>query len=293
MKVIIAGAGGLVGSATAGHFTTQGENVMALDHAGLDISSEKNVNAVLDRERPDVVINCAAWTDVDACELDYQRAVRANALGPELLALGCRRVGALLITISTDYVFDGEKHGFYTQRDQPNPLSKYAMSKLAGEQRAQQAWARTIVVRSGYIFGEGGTNFLSTFLARTQSGDTVKVVNDSFGTPTYAPHLAARLYELARMDLPGLYHVVNSGAGASFEDFARAALAITGRNSKLLESTNMAALKRLAPRPKNSRLKCLLSDALGLRPMPYWKDAVKSFVAGETAPVAAQLGVPR
>jgi len=292
MKVIIAGAGGLVGRATAGHFTTQGGNVMALDHAGLDISSEKNVNAVLDRERPDAVINCAAWTDVDACELDYQRAVRANALGPELLALGCRRVGALLITMSTDYVFDGEKNGFYTQRDQPNPLSKYAMSKLAGEQRAQQAWARTIVVRSGYIFGAGGTNFLSTFLARTQGGEPVKVVNDSFGTPTYAPHLAARLYELARMDLPGLYHVVNSGEGASFEDFARAAFAITGLNSEL-ESINMAALKRAAPRPKNSRLKCLLSEALGLRPMPYWKDAVKAFVAGETTPLATQLSEAR
>src|SRR5947207_15778517 len=169
---MVTGAGGLVGRAVVSHCSTQGERILAFDRGGLDIADESKVDAVFDRERPDVIINCGAWTDVDGCELEPERAQNINARGPELLALACRRIGALLITISTDYVFDGEKDGFYTQRDQPNPLSKYAMSKLAGEQRAQQAWARTIVVRSGYIFGEGGTNFLSTFLARTQSGDT-------------------------------------------------------------------------------------------------------------------------
>src|SRR6266567_135012 len=293
MKVMITGAGGLVGRATTRYCSTQGDQVIALDHHALDISNELSVNAAFNEHQPDAVINCAAWTDVDGCELNSERAQTVNARGPELLALACRRVGALLITISTDYVFDGEKDGFYTQRDQPNPQSVYAVSKLEGERRAQQAWARTIVVRSGYIFGAGGTNFLSTLLARTQRGEPVKVINDSFGTPTYAPDLSERLYQLARLDLPGLYHVVNSGEGASFEDFARAAFAITGLNSQLLESINMAALKRAAPRPKNSRLKCLLSEALGLRPMPYWKDAVKTFVAGEPTPVAVQLGGAR
>src|SRR5882724_11718706 len=190
---MVTGAGGLVGRAVVSHSTNQGERVIALDHGGLDISDESKVDRVFDRERPDVVINCGAWTDVDGCELDPERAQLANARAPELLALACRRVGALLITISTDYVFDGEKEGFYTQRDQPNPQSVYALSKFAGEQRSQNAWARTIVVRTGYIFGSGGTNFLSTMVERAHRGEHLKVINDSYGTPTYAPDLADRL----------------------------------------------------------------------------------------------------
>ena len=132
-----------------------------------------------------------------------ERAQNVNARGPELLALACRRLGALFITISTDYVFDGEKDGFYTQRDQPNPQSVYAVSKLEGERRAQIAWARTIVVRTGYIFGSGGTNFLSSVVERARRGERLQAINDSFGTPTYAPDLAQQLRRLAQLDLPG------------------------------------------------------------------------------------------
>src|SRR6266446_6317206 len=196
---MVTGASGLVGRAVVSHCSSQGERVVALDHGGLDIADESKVDAAFDRERPDVVINCGAWTDVDGCELDPERAQNVNAHGPELLALGCRRVGALLITISTDYVFDGEKDGFYTQRDQPNPQSVYAAAKLAGERRAQTAWANTIVVRSGYIFGSGGTNFLSTIIARARRGEGLKAISDSLGTPTYAPHLAKQLYRLSHI----------------------------------------------------------------------------------------------
>src|SRR5260370_19645648 len=164
LKVMVTGASGLVGRAVVSHCSSQGERVIALDHGGLDLADESKVDAALDRERPDLVINCGAWTDVDGCELDPERAQNINARGPELLALACRRAGALLITISTDYVFDGEKDGFYTQRDQPNPHSVYAVSKLADERRAQIAWARTIIVRSGYIFCLGGENFFASFL---------------------------------------------------------------------------------------------------------------------------------
>src|SRR2546421_6093724 len=148
--------------------------VTGFDHNALDISDESAVRATVESQSPDVVINCAAWTDVDGCEFDKQRAMRANALGPELLALACKTAGALFITISTDYVFDGEKHGYYTQRDQPNPLAVYGASKLDGERRAQISWARTAVVRSGYIFGAGGSNFLSTFLVRARRGQNLK-----------------------------------------------------------------------------------------------------------------------
>ena len=193
-----------------------------------------------------------------------------------------------MITISTDYVFDGAKEGFYTQRDQPNPQSAYAVSKLEGERLAQTAWARTIVVRSGYIFGSGGTNFLSSILERAQRGERLRAINDSYGTPTYAPHLANRLRQLAQLDLPGTYHVVNSGAGASFEDFARLALADAGLDIDLIEGVSMRTLTRPAPRPRNSRLRCLLSEAIGLAEMPSWKSGVRDFVA--TGPTAATAG---
>lgn len=282
MKVMVTGAGGLVGQAVAAHCAARGESVIPLDHRTLDITDELKVSAAFDRETPDVLINCAAWTDVDGCELDPERASQANAYGPELLALACRKVDALLITISTDYVFDGEKNGFYTQRDQPNPQSVYAISKLAGEHRAQNSWARTMIVRSGYIFGSGGTNFLSTVVARARRGEPLRVINDSFGTPTYARDLAAQLHRLARLDSPGLYHVVNSGDGASFEDFGRVALESAGLDTSLLSPISMSSLKRPAPRPRNSRLRCLVSETVGLQPLPFWEEAVRDFVAAET-----------
>jgi len=284
---MVTGASGLVGRAVVSHCTTQGERVAALDHRDLDIADESKVNAAFDRERPDVVINCGAWTDVDGCELDPERAQNVNARGPELLALGCRRVGALLITISTDYVFDGEKDGFYTQRDQPNPQGVYAVSKLDGERRAQIAWARTIIVRSGYIFGAGGKNFLSSVVERARRGERLRAINDTFGTPTYAPDLARQLHRLAQRDLPGIYHIVNAGEGATFESFARSAFAIANLDPGLLESVSLSALKRRAPRPRNSRLRCLLSEAIGLDPLPYWQDALRDFATiGSSAGVA-------
>ena len=287
MKMMVTGRSGLVGRAVVSHCSSQGERVIAFDHGGLDIADESKVDAAFDRERPDVVINCGAWTDVDGCELDPERAQNINARGPELLALACRRIGALLITLSTDYVFDGEKDGFYTQRDQPNPQSVYAVSKLDGERRAQIAWARTIIVRSGYIFGAGGKNFLSSILERARRGERLLAINDMFGTPTYAPDLARQLHRLAQLDLPGIYHVVNAGEGCTFEGFARHAFAIANLDPGLLAGVSVKTLKRPAPRPRNSRLRCLLSEAIGLDPLPSWKDGLRDFASvGSPAGVA-------
>lgn len=287
MKVVVTGAGGLVGRAVAAHCESSGDEVVALDHRALDISDPAAVKQRLSDTKPDVVINCAAWTDVDGCESDRQRAELANAVGPQLLASNCRENDALLITISTDYVFDGRKDGFYTQRDQPNPISVYGWSKLEGERRAQAAHERTVVVRSGYIFGKGGANFLSTVLDRAQRGEHLKAISDMKGTPTYAPDLAVRLRELATHDLPGVYHVVNAGDGASFELFARTALELAGLDASSLETVRLADLNRPAPRPVNSRLRCLLSDGIGLRPLPSWQAALAIFVSSQTATVSA------
>jgi dTDP-4-dehydrorhamnose reductase len=281
LKVLVTGAGGMVGRAVCELVIANGDGVFAYDHKGLDIANQSEVMQALRADQPDVVINCAAWTDVDGCETDKQRAFAANAVGPENLALASRAIKSGFITISTDYVFDGRKPGFYTQRDDPNPQSVYGISKLEGERRARLAYARTIVVRSGFVFGDGGRNFLSTLVERARQGARLKAIDDVCGTPTYAPDLAARLRELAEMDLPGVFHVVNSGDGATYAEFARLALDEAGYQTAPLELVKTDSLKRLASRPRNSKLQCLLSPAIGLLPLPFWVDAVRCFVASQ------------
>jgi dTDP-4-dehydrorhamnose reductase len=276
---MVTGAGGMVGRAVCHTCTCAGDLVLSYDHHSLDIGDLDRVMQKLQEHKPDVVINCAAWTDVDGCELDKDRAFTANARGPENLARASRKMDAAFVTISTDYVFGGEKSGFYTQRDDPSPQSVYAKSKLEGERRAQLAYARAIVVRTGFVFGHGGRNFLSTIVERAGRNESLRAIRDAYGTPTYAPDLAVRLRELALRDLPGAFHVVNAGEGVSYEEFAQAALDAAGYASTKLEGIEMDSLNRPAPRPRNSRLRCLLSDAIGLSPLPFWKDSLKDFVA--------------
>lgn len=278
MKILITGANGLVGRALVKECSGRGDDVLAYDHKALDIGDPRAVETIIGEQRPDAVINCAAWTDVDGCESDPDRAQRVNALGPENLARASRNAGAVLVTISTDYVFDGRKDGFYTQRDQPLPISVYGNSKLEGERRAQLAHARTIVVRSGFIFGPGGKNFLSNVVSLAKRGAKLKAIRDCWGTPTYGRDLAARLRELAVLDLPGTYHVVNSGDGASFETFTVEALRLAGLSTDTLEVVDNDSLGRPAPRPRNSRMKCLLSPAIGLAPLPHWQEALAHFI---------------
>jgi dTDP-4-dehydrorhamnose reductase len=271
----------MVGQAVSRYCEWSGDEVLSYDHQSLNIADGVQVETILEQHRPDAVINCAAWTDVDGCEFDPARAHAVNATGPENLANASCRAGAVLVTISTDYVFDGKKEGFYTQRDAPNPESVYGVSKLAGERRAQLAHARTIVVRTGFVFGPGGKNFLSTVLERARRGEPIRAISDAYGTPTYSCHLAMRLRELAQMDLPGYFHVVNAGEGASYEEFARAALKTAECPLVSIETVTMASLQRPAPRPNNSRLKCLLSEAMGLQPLPYWLEALRDFAAAD------------
>jgi dTDP-4-dehydrorhamnose reductase len=278
MKVLITGASGLVGRALVEHCRANDDEVLAYDHESLDIADPRAVEKVIGERRPDAVINCAAWTNVDACERDPKQTELVNSLGPENLARASRSVNAVFVTISTDYVFDGTKDGFYTQRDNPRPISVYGRFKLEGERRSQAAHARTIVVRSGYLFGVGGKNFLSTLVARARNGDKLMAIYDCYGTPTYGRDLAARLRELALKDLPGIYHVVNSGEGASFETFAREALAVANHPVERIKSISMDSLQRPAPRPRNTRLRCVLSPAIGLPPLRSWQEALVDFV---------------
>jgi dTDP-4-dehydrorhamnose reductase len=280
LRVLVTGASGLVGRAVSEYCVNSGDDVLSYDHS-LDITDCQAVRETIVGSQPDVVINCAAWTDVDACESDPEKAFAVNAAGPENLAAACREVGCGFITISTDYVFDGKKSGFYTQRDDPNPESVYAASKLDGERRSSQTYGRSIIVRTGYIFGPGGKNFLSTIVSRARRGEKLTAIHDTYGTPTYSRDLAERLRRLAVQNIPGIYHVVNSGPGVSFEQFTRKTVELIGNSDTVVESISADTLNRPAKRPSNSRLYCELSETIGLSPLRDWQSALAEFVAGE------------
>ena len=172
------------------------------------------------------------------------------------------------------------KTNFFTRSaDTPNPLnSVYSKSKLAGEILAQNAYARSIIVRSGWIYGAGGTNFLSVMDKLLAEGKKIKAISDSYGTPTLANDLAKRLRELAELDLPVIYHVTNLGNGTSYKGFAEKICEIKGFDINLLEDVSSNTLKRPAPRPQSSKLKCLFSDKFGLSPLQNWEDALAEFL---------------
>lgn len=278
MKVLITGANGMVARAAIEHCRAIGDDVSALSRQELDISHHEAVFNMFKKIRPDAVLNCAAYTDVDGAESNVKVCFAANADGPENLALASREQNAAFVTISTDYVFDGLKTDFYTQRDTPNPQGVYAKSKLEGEIRARNAYARTIVVRSGWIYGEGGTNFLSVMHKLLADGKAVNAIEDSYGTPTFANDLAKRLRELAEMDMPALFHATNSGDGTSYLGFAEKVCEIGGFDPALLQRVSKDELKRPAPRPVSSKLACLFSKRFGLLPMQDWEKALEEFL---------------
>ena len=280
MKVLITGANGMLAKAAAKYCRDLGDEVVALSHSEMDISDHRAVERSLDSITPDVVLNCAAYTNVDGAETAKQESYDANATGVENLAYVCRKIDSRFVTVSTDYVFDGLKKGFYTQRDTPNPQGVYAKTKYYGETLARNTYARSIIVRSGWIFGKGGTNFLSVVDRLLTDGKSIKAISDAYGTPTYAADLARRLRELAQLDLPGIYHVVNSGDGTSYLGFAEKVGELKGFDGSLIESTSRNQLSRPAPRPASSKLACLFSERLGLDPLPHWEEALKSYLNG-------------
>ncbi len=278
MKILITGANGMVAKATAKYCRSIGDKVSALTRQDLDIADKEQVFDLFGRERFEAVINCAAFTDVDGSEANPEKCYAANSFGVENLALASKEFDYAFVTISTDYVFDGAKADFYTQRDTPNPQGVYAQSKLDGEIRARNAYSRSIIVRSGWIYGHGGTNFLSVMDKLLADGKSIKAIYDSYGTPTFAGDLAKRLRELAALDLPCIFHVTNSGEGTSYAGFAEKICELKGIDLNFLQPALADSLKRPAPRPVSSKLACLFSEKFGLQPLPDWEDALKEFL---------------
>ncbi|HMO79984.1 MAG TPA: dTDP-4-dehydrorhamnose reductase [Pyrinomonadaceae bacterium] len=278
LNVMVTGAAGMLARVTAEHCRAKGDRVIAFTRAELDISDRAAVSEAVSATQPDVVFNCAAYTNVDAAEDEPEPCFAANAHGPENLAVACRKAGSAFVTISTDYVFGGEKEGYYYETDRPSPLSLYGRSKLEGEERVADANPDALIVRAGWIFGSDGRNFLSLIPSLVREQNSFSAISDVYGTPTFAGDLAARMRELAVKGTSGIFHIANTGGISTFYAFAREALAIVGGEDSLVAPVTADELKRKALRPKSSPLASVRLEETGLDELPAWQDSLRSFL---------------
>jgi dTDP-4-dehydrorhamnose reductase len=247
------------------------------DRPGIDVTDGGAVASLLDRVRPDVVFNAAAWNRVDAAEAEPPAAFAVNAVAPHLLARASRDVGALLVHYSTDYVFDGASSRPYREDDSPRPLGVYGASKLAGEHLVAAAGGEHLLIRTSGVLGRGGSeqkggSFVERIVARARAGEPLRVVSDQSFAPTCAADLAQATLALVGAGARGLFHVTNAGA-CSWHDLACAALALAGLDAPV-EPISSAELALPARRPSYSVLCCDKYLGLGLPPLRHWRDAL-------------------
>ena len=280
MKVTVTGAGGMLGHDVVLAATNAGHDVAALDHADLDVTEPDRIRARLERDRPDAVINCAAWTDVDGAEGQEDEAMAVNGAGAGHVAAVAAGVGATVVYVSSDYVFDGEKDSPYVEVDQPAPLSAYGRTKLAGEEATAAANPRHFVVRSSWLFGVAGRNFVETMLQLAGDHGEVLVVRDQVGSPTYTWHLASGLVRLIEGSAWGIHHMAAAGE-CSWYEFAREIFDQAKVECRVLSGTG-EMLGRPAPRPAFSALATQREHAIVL---PTWRDGLAGYLA-QREPVA-------
>jgi dTDP-4-dehydrorhamnose reductase len=255
MRVLVTGAGGQLGRDVVAVCERAGDEVMAASRAVLDVADRDAVLGVVMSNQPDAVVHCGAWTAVDACEAEPERAFVQNALAVRWIAEACRRAGSHLLSVSTDYVFGGDQAHPYTEWDEPAPRSVYGRSKLAGEREALVGAPACTVVRTSWLCGAHGSNMVKTVLRLAAAHPVLSFVDDQRGHPTFTADLAPMLRRLAVERRPGLYHVTNQGVVSWFE-FAGAVLAAAGQDPSRVKPIMTAELDppRPAPRPANSVL---------------------------------------
>jgi dTDP-4-dehydrorhamnose reductase len=257
--------------------------LVALGHAELDVTDPEAVTELLGRHAPDVVVNAAGWTDVDGAEAHVEQAMAANAIGPGLLAAACRRLDATLIHLSTDYVFDGAASTPYAVDAPANPASAYGRSKLAGERAVLAGGARAYVVRTAWVYAAGFPNFVTTMTKLAAERETLAVVDDQRGQPTWARDLAGAVVALGDSDAqPGVYHCTNAGE-TTWCGLARAVFEEIGADPGRVRPTSTEAFPRPAPRPAYSVLSADSWRAAGLPPTRPWRDALAAAFAGSPA----------
>lgn len=230
-KILVTGCSGQLGRAIQREYENDGAKLLCTDVAELDITDSAQVMEYMRLQRPDAILNCAAYTAVDDCERAWDLAYRINAIGPRNLAIAARETGAKLVHISTDYVFDGEGTSPYTEFDAVNPVSAYGKTKLAGERFVAQFAERFFIIRTAWLYGEG-KNFVRTMLRLAETHDAVSVVKDQLGTPTSAAEVARLMHRLEPTENYGLFHGTCEGS-CSWADFASEIFRLAGTSTKV------------------------------------------------------------
>jgi len=259
MRIVVTGAGGLVGRAIAHHHSAIG-----LTHADLDVTDRRAVSKIVRELRPDLIVNCAV-IGVDECEHDPALARAVNVDGPAILA----EQAPAIVHFSSNYVFDGTEEKFYSIDDAPEPINEYGRTKLAGERAVMQLCQKSYIIRSSWIFGEGKDSFISTVHRRLSEGQRVRAVSDVWASTTYVGDLVKRVAEIIASGEYGMHHVVNAGV-CSNESFAREAARITGADENLIDTDSTQRIHR-APRPRYTPL-------LASPPLRHWREALRAYI---------------
>lgn len=277
MKILVTGATGQLGYDVCRVLKERDIEYVGLGSAGCDITDSLAVSALLERVRPDAVIHCAAYTRVDEAEDEPEKCIAINEGGTRNIAAACKKIGAKMLYISTDYVFSGAGEGFYEPDDPTGPQNVYGKSKLAGEQAIQELLTSYFIVRTSWVFGKNGSNFIKTMLRLAETREEVGVVSDQIGSPTYTVDLAPLLCDMIQTEKYGIYHATNEGV-CSWAELAEEVFRLAGKDVKMKHVTTAEYLVK-AKRPYNSRMSKNKLDEVGFMRLSDWHDASKRFLA--------------
>lgn len=281
MKVLVTGVRGQLGFDVVNELAKRGHEAVGVDIAEMDITDKEAVVRVFQNVKPKAVVHCAAWTAVDAAEEEENIPnVRAiNAYGTKFIADECKKLGCKMIYISTDYVFDGQgTKPWTTDVKERNPLNVYGQTKLEGELAVEETLEKFFIVRIAWVFGKNGKNFIKTMLNVGKKHNTVRVVNDQIGTPTYTYDLARLLVDMAESDKYGYYHATNEGGYISWYDFTKEIFRQAGYKTEVVPVTTAEYGISKAARPFNSRLDKSKLIENGFTPLPTWQDALARYL---------------
>ncbi len=277
MKVLVTGSHGMLGTDIINLLRGKDLKVIDVPHEEFDVTHEDEVLRFILKCMPDVIINCAAFTDVDRCETESKMAYRVNAIGPKNIATAAKKCDTKVVQISTDFVFDGNSNIPYSEKDLPNPLSEYGKSKLEGERNVQNNGDMYLIVRASWLFGRSGTNYVGKMIELAKKNSDLYIVNDEIGSPTYTVDLAEVLWTLIKQKYEGIFHVANEGNCSRYE-WSRKIFEIMGYNIKNIHPIDSSQYKRPAKVPLNSVLNCQkLTKVTGFR-MRHWEEALSAYL---------------
>ncbi len=277
MSILIIGANGMLGKDLVQVLRGSSFEFLGLGKSDLDITDLKAIENKLLKVNPSVVILSAAYTLVDNCEDQKELANSINGDGAKNVALVCKKIGARLLYVSTDYVFDGSKDSSYVEEDLTNPINVYGQSKLLGEKNIQDILSDYLIIRTSWLFGLGGKNFVESILKRGQKGEDLRVVSDQIGAPTNTKDLAVAIVKLLRNDTKGIINISNSGE-CSWQEFAAAIYSEIGLDESKVASISTEEFGAKAPRPKNSRLSSERFEKVAGYRLRDWKEALKDYL---------------